>query len=280
MERDVKEDDLSRLCTVLQEVMEEEALSRFGRIDGAEVVTKSSAEDLVTVADQAVEARIGAWLRETYPEALIVGEETAEEDPSLLDQIGSAALSFIIDPIDGTWNYANGVPLFGAILAVCRKGEPVGGLLLDPVRGHAILATKGAGLRAWTTNGTTALAKPHGANCHSLNGFLPMMLLPRASRPALAAAMVDLGRVQSLRCSCHEYRLFAQGLADFVVTGLAAKPWDHAVGALVARERDGVARFLDGAPYSAARTTGPLIIARDDETWERVAKCLRTSGIG
>ncbi|PYE85356.1 inositol monophosphatase family protein [Pseudoroseicyclus aestuarii] len=66
--------------------------------------------------------------------------------------------------------------------------------------------------------------------------------------------------VQSLRCSCHEYRLLAMGQADFL-TATMLKPWDHAAGQLVLAEAGGASALEDGTPYTPTRHEGRLIAA-------------------
>ena len=58
-----------------------------------------------------------------YPQARIVGEEAAADDPAVIERLGEADLAFVIDPVDGTYNFASGMPTFGTILAVVVKGD-------------------------------------------------------------------------------------------------------------------------------------------------------------
>ncbi|EKD59522.1 MAG: inositol monophosphatase [uncultured bacterium] len=84
-------------------------------------------------------------------------------------------------------------------------------------------------------------------------------------------AGLGYGRVTSLRCSCHEYRLLAQGHVEFVISGPEPHPWDHAAGVLAVQAAGGVARFLDGTAYDLARRHGVLIVANSETTWAQVA---------
>ena len=86
-----------------------------------------------------------------------------------------------------------------------------------------------------------------------------------ARRHAVAAALPELGRTGSLRCSCHEYRQLALGQADFVVSQ-SAKPWDHAAGCLVVAEAGG--RILSGGVpgYDPRAPRAPVIAFADAES--------------
>ena len=109
--------------------------------------TKSGPLDLVTEADEAAEAVIAAGLRQLFPGALVIGEEATAADPSLLGGLADAALAFVVDPIDGTANYAAGLPLFGVMVGVIARGEVVGSVIHDPVLDDLPLALRGEG--AW-----------------------------------------------------------------------------------------------------------------------------------
>jgi len=80
--------------------------------------------------------------------------------------------------------------------------------------------------------------------------------------PRLAA----LGQATPLRCSCHEYRLLAQGAAEFVLSD-RLNPWDHAAGVLICQRAGGVARMLDGRAYDTSITDGVLLCAGSEAAW-------------
>ncbi|TIT59849.1 MAG: inositol monophosphatase, partial [Mesorhizobium sp.] len=110
------------LAKLLSDAAIAEIMPRFRRLDEGEVRQKTSAADLVTEADVNAERLITVRLRERYPQAMIVGEEACSDDTALLQGLGEADLAFVIDPVDGTFNFASGVPLFGVMLGVVVKG--------------------------------------------------------------------------------------------------------------------------------------------------------------
>ncbi|MEM6825417.1 MAG: inositol monophosphatase [Pseudomonadota bacterium] len=261
----------TELVNAVRAAAQEEVVPRFRALSPAEVATKSSATDLVTVADKAAEARISAEISRLLPGALIVGEEAVAEDKTLLAQIEGSELSVIIDPIDGTWNYANNLPLFGVMVSVVAEGRTVFGLLYDPLSDAWISARDGAGaFRTIQGGGTTRLRVATDSRC--AHGLVPLYLFPVEVRRRLAPRLLTFDRIGSYRCSCHEYWLLVEGGVDFAISG-HLQPWDHAAGELIYREAGGVARMLeDGAPYSAARSTGHLLLARSPETWENLCE--------
>ncbi|MFP4045201.1 MAG: inositol monophosphatase family protein [Rhodosalinus sp.] len=262
----------AQIVNLIRRAARTEILPRFRALSEAEVTAKSGPDDLVTQADTAAEAMIARGLGALFPEALIVGEEAAEADRSLPDRIAEAELSFIVDPVDGTWNFARGLPLFGVILAACRFGEPVWAMIHDPVCDDWISAAENRPTRLERPG------RPHrplrmgpAREIAEMSGFVPLSLVPEDRRPAVAALFPEFRRATSLRCSAHEYRLLAQGHADFCL-GVDPKPWDHAAGVLLCRQAGGYAAFLDGAPYTAARREGYLLTAASPDCWARLAE--------
>ena len=180
-------------------------------------------------------------------------------------------LCFIIDPIDGTWNYANGLATFGVIVAATRFGQPIFGLLYDPLQDDYMIAeqgVEGAGFVA-SCGAKKSLKTSVGGALNQLNGFIHLYQVPAPKQARLAACLPHFGNMSNLRCSCHEYRLLAQGSFDFCLAGIV-KPWDHAAGVLICQKAGGYVKMLDGREYSAAHKDGYLLAACDRATWNRL----------
>ena len=260
----------SELIEIVREASRAEVMPRFRALDTADIQVKSRVDDLVTKADLAAERRITEAVAQLMPEAAIVGEEAVATDPSILFRIAEADICVILDPIDGTWNYAHGSSMFGMILAVTNCGETVFGLLYDPVNDDWIEATRRQGAwfcRAERRERLTLAPSPAVAEA---NAFIAPYLLPLEMRPAIWSGMQSVGRASSLRCSCHEYRMLATGAAQI---GFAAmlNPWDHAAGVLIHCEAGGVARLLDGRDYAPTLHAGRLLLAADEPGWQAAA---------
>ncbi|MEL7151545.1 MAG: inositol monophosphatase family protein [Pseudomonadota bacterium] len=250
----------THLIQIVRRVAKAEILPRFRTLAEADVSTKTGPEDLVTEADVKAEAAITEAALAVLPDALIVGEEAAETNPALLTQLAEAPLSIIIDPVDGTWNFAKGLTTFGVILAVAARGQAVFGLLYDPVMDDWIWARRGGG--AWYENAQGAKRRLtiEGDTEGGLTGFVPLFNFPEPTRLRLAGSLPGLRRIWSVRCSCHEYRTLALGGADFCLSS-ALKPWDHAAGALVVEEAGGAVGLLDGRDYRASVTSGGALLS-------------------
>ncbi|MEM8555076.1 MAG: inositol monophosphatase family protein [Pseudomonadota bacterium] len=244
-------------------------MPRFRHLDSGSVATKSRADDLVTIADQETEAALTQIIPNILPDALIVGEEATEADPDLPWRIDTAPQAVILDPVDGTWNFASGLANFGVILAVTQDGLPVFGLLYDPVFEDWVLARKGGG--AWFCRDGMAPMRLQidGETPEGSPGFAPFPLFSPGVQPRLVESLMALGRLENLRCSCHEYRQLARGHGRFVLTH-SPKPWDHAAGSLICQEAGGVSKRLNGAAYRPGLKAGPLVSARNSEIFAMV----------
>lgn len=247
-----------------------EILPRFRSLSETQIDTKQDDQDLVTDADRDAEAMIARGLARMFPGALIVGEENVSQNPEVLDKIASAELSFTIDPVDGTWNFARGLTTFGVILSACRFGQPVFGLLYDPITDDVITgATDGPAYYRQPRRARKELTTSVGGPLDRLQGYLPLNMLPKAKQAEMAATFPKFLRVCSLRCSCHEFRMLAQGHVDFVVS-VNLTPWDHAAGALIVERAGGHVAMLDGSDYNAANRSGILLGAANKETWSNL----------
>ena len=260
----------SMLVNLVRRAAKAEILPRF-RVAGASAATaKSGPHDLVTEADRAAEAMLARGLQQIFPHALVVGEEAVASQPALRDAIAGAELAFVIDPLDGTWNFVHGLSLFGVIVAVTRFGRPVLGLLYDPVADDWLLADEsGPALQRAATGAAHRVAVSGDRGLAQMQGYMHYHLMSQADQDRLAPLMPTLGRVLALRCSCHEYRLLAQGAVDFVLSDVL-NPWDHAAGVLACQQAGGVARMLSGAAYTTGITEGVLLCASTEQNWQRL----------
>ena len=97
-----------------------------------------------------------------------------------------------------------------------------------------------------------------------------MYLYPKPDQEQIAGTLPQFRRTNSLRCSCHEYRLMAMGRSDFMLSALL-NPWDHAAGVLAVTEAGGSVGLLDGRDYTPAMTEGRLLSAANGRLWDELA---------
>ncbi len=266
--------DVAALAALLADAARSEILPRWRNLDDADVRAKTGPLDLVTVADEAAERVIEAGLRRLHPGCLVVGEEAAAADPGLLDGLGAADLAFVVDPIDGTANFAAGLPLFGTMAAALVRGEVVGAVIHDPVGGDSAMAVRGEGAwiedpRARTRDLRVAAAVPVA----EMTGAAAWRHTPEPLRSLLCRNLPRVASAFDLRCAAHQYRLAADGQCHYLLFHRLL-PWDHAPGWLLHREAGGPAAPRDGSAYDPTRFGGGLLCAPDEPSWRALREAL------
>ena len=269
-------DKEAALIEAVRETARTEILPRFRALSSGDVSTKSRHDDLVTVADRAAEVRLTRAAQEIFGDVTVVGEEAVSDDPTVRDAIDDAEVCLIIDPIDGTWNFAHGLALFGVILAYAERGRTVWGMIYDPIGDDWVTAHDGGGaalVRADGTRRELRLSDAPASDVSGMMGYVHAYLYKGEDRRRLFARLPEFHKTDALRCSAHEYRMLAQGAADFCLSPIL-NPWDHAAGALIATEAGGVSRLVDGTAYRPGHREGRVLTARSQDVWERVAESL------
>ena len=262
--------DVVEVTQILRAAARVEILPRFRKLGADAVRTKSGPLDLVTVADEAAEALITEGLSRLFPSALIIGEEAASREPDLLGKLADAEMAIVVDPIDGTSNYAAGVPLFGVMAAVICGGELVASVIHDPITDNSAIALRGEGAWNEAADGTrealrvAAPVPPAQMTGHASWRYLPERM---ARNLNLVAAIWDY------RCAAHEYRTLAAGHCHFL-SFTRLMPWDHLPGVLLHREAGGYSAHFDGSAYVPSDLDGGLLCAPDRESWLALQEAL------
>ncbi|MCA0301124.1 MAG: inositol monophosphatase [Proteobacteria bacterium] len=238
--------DAERVAELMRETAAAELLPRFRSLAKEDIRHKRPG-DIVTVADEASELRLAAGLARILPGVPVVGEEAVEQDPSLVDLIGRPGEScWVVDPLDGTNNFAHGRDRFAMIVCLVRDARTVGGWILDVPRGHMAVALRGQGV---TLDGTPVRrGRPERAPV----GFIGFKVRKEIERQLPADRRRALGGLSTMSCAGAEYLEILAGRADFNLYRMT-KPWDHAAGALMLAEAGGGAERFDGAPYGPSQ---------------------------
>lgn len=267
-------DQARTVLAILRDAARTEILPRFRKLGPGMVRSKSSAEDLVTDADEEAEKKITADLERAFPGVVVIGEEAVAADPTVLDRLDDAELAIAVDPVDGTKNFAAGLPLFGVMASVIVRGEVAAGIILDPIGDDAAIALRGEGAWMEALDGaTTDLHVAAPAPVNEMSGMISWNYLEEPLRSTLTGNFWRLGSGAALRNAAHEYRLVAAGHCHFVLFAKLAV-WDHAAGWLLHREAGGYSARFDGSPYSPLHRDGGIICAPDEESWHAVRDAL------
>jgi fructose-1,6-bisphosphatase/inositol monophosphatase family enzyme len=255
------------VVALMRQVARDVVMPRFRNLAADEIAEKA-ADDFVTIADKESELRLSEGLSAILPEAGIIGEEACATDPAILDRAGEG-LNWIIDPIDGTGNFAAGNPPFGIMVALADAGTTLAGWILDPLTGRLCHALLGGGSHI---DGQAVRAKESG-------GDLPLAALAvyfmtaeeRADiqrRAEGAFAVVDIPR-----CAAEQYPRLVLGQNDVSVFARTL-PWDHAAGTLFVNEAGGCCQRLDGTPYVVGDLRRGLLGASSPRLWDQAARQL------
>lgn len=258
---------MEAVTDLLREVAQREIKPRFGTLASHEIAQKSAVNDLVTTADLETEKALSEQFGKLFPHSVIVGEEAVAADSTLLETIGGAELAFIIDPVDGTWNFAHGVPMFATMVAAVRRGETVAAWIHYPMSDDTLAATRGSG--AWRVDAmgqSTRCSVSTRTRTEDMSGFMALPLFEPAHRQSLAMSQMRLGGVTSYFCSAYEYRMLVTGAKEFGLNG-KLMPWDHAAGQLLHAEAGGHSALCDGRAYRPTITDGPFLLAPDAASW-------------
>lgn len=258
--------DPQKVAALMAEVAQREVMPRFRKLAAGDIRMKDGNET-VTVADEAAERALSPRLMEFLPGSVVLGEEGAAADPAMVDRLAGDAPVWVIDPIDGTKNYAEGKPDFGVMVALVRRGETVAGWIHRPVDGVTFITERGGG--AWR-NGVRLWNNGVPVADRALNGSIRFSVFPEERRAELRARVRDnLGRVGSRNCVAREYADIAEGRQHFALFR-NLKPWDHAPGALLVEEAGGHVTKWDGSPYRPTDTAGGLLAGVSREAWKRI----------
>lgn len=264
--------DFAAVIAILRDTAAAEVMPRFRRLASGDVREKGPG-DLVTVADVASEHRLTAALTALVPGSTVVGEEAADADPTVLDRLAGPGPTWIIDPVDGTNNFADGKECFAMIVAYVVAGRTVAGWIHDPV--HDVTVHGAVGEGAWVDGVrlSVASAKPLPAT----TGSAPSRVRHRVAERAKAEGIAVPGRLLQYRCTGREYMDMARGELDFARYGRRLKPWDHAAGVLLHGEAGGYSAVDEaGRLYSPACgiVEGSLLLAADAAMWDSLAGLL------
>ncbi|MCP3736537.1 inositol monophosphatase [Sphingomonas sp. RP10(2022)] len=255
------------VVALMRHVAAEIVMPRFRNL-AADEVEEKAADDMVTIADRMSEAALTEGLAALDPAIRVVGEEAVAADASLVEGIDRGGV-WIIDPIDGTNNYASGIATFGIMIALVEDGATQAGWILDPVSGRLCHAVAGGGAYV---DGERVFARSSGAAL-PIAGIASYHLTD-AERAALIARSENVFTVAAMpRCAAEQYPRLVLGTND-VALFQKTLPWDHAPGSLFLREAGGVVRWPDGTEYRVGNQRRGMIAAASPALWEQAVEVL------
>jgi len=224
------QDELRRLARA-------ELLPRFRHVSAE----KKADGSLLTEADEAMQRACQRFLHDNWPELGFLGEESTPEEQAAALQ--SSTGCWVLDPLDGTTNFAHGCPLFATSLALVQQGEVVLGLVYDPVRDELFAARKGRGA---TLNDTPIHVNDH---IESLSDALALIDFKRLPGPLAArlATQAPYASQRNIGAVVLDWCWLAAGRGELYLHG-GQGLWDYAAGQLILHEAGGVSATLQREP--------------------------------
>ncbi|MEO5374637.1 MAG: inositol monophosphatase [Alphaproteobacteria bacterium] len=256
--------DINAVEAIVRDVAATEIMPRFGTLKAHEIRVKTHAADFVTDADIHAELQLTRRLTELLPGSVAVGEEAVHHDRAILDRLSDEAPVWVLDPVDGTGNFAHGRDSFGVIVALVYRHHTVLGLLHDPVRDITVMGEEGGG--AWSGGGRLTVERPE--TLAELTGSL--------GNKTLRAVEGRVGGIIRLASACQDYMALLLGRSHFSFYR-HLMPWDHAAGVLLHAEAGGYSAMIDGTPYRPVETDSGILLAPDRESWTQLRALVATS---
>ncbi|TVQ82589.1 MAG: hypothetical protein EA357_09055 [Micavibrio sp.] len=262
--------------SAIREIAEREVMPRFRNLAEGEIIEKAPG-DFVTIADEASEAAFATLLPKILPGSLVVGEEAVAKDIRVLETFKQEKPVWVIDPIDGTYNFKSGRSLFGILISLVQNGETRMGFLYDAPQGRGVYAVKGDG--AYHEDGGK-VAFPSAAQAEKQRAA-EMTIFAGGAQPWHFKKLNDfVGDIVNIRCSLHDTLHFMRGEGDCILW-YKTTPWDQAGCTLLAEEMGGHVSYLDGQRYSPVNAPQDkfLLVAPGRAQWDKVAEAIRQSGL-
>jgi myo-inositol-1(or 4)-monophosphatase len=252
--------------------------------------TKSTHTDIVTAVDRDTETLIRSFILDARPDDGIVGEEG-------VTHVGTSGVDWVVDPIDGTVNFLYGIPAWAVSIAVVEGaggasggaggaaggggaafeaglgGSTLAGVVVNPVTGELFEASAGGGARL--TGGRELVVNPGVSLGSALvgTGFGYSAERRREQAEVLLELLPKVRDIRRIGSAALDLCALAAGRLDaFYERGLNA--WDHAAGALIAREAGALVGGPGGGPEN-----GELLIAAAPGLYEELAAALREAGV-
>lgn len=235
--------DTTEIEKIIRHVAATEVMPRFRNLAEGEIREKNPG-DFVTVADEASEKVLSAMLTEALPGSTVVGEEAVSKNPVVLDLLKGEDPVWVVDPIDGTYNFSHNRSKFGILVSLVHRGRTVYGFAYDAPGNRMAVASLGAGARI---DGQKLSMRNHS------NDLGDLVLQGGGAQAWHFDPVRPLFReVVNHRCSLHDFMDVYTGVSDCVVHIGRATPWDHAANVLIVDEAGGHTTVDGGKPYDPA----------------------------
>lgn len=268
MSIEVKEDDV---LDILRANTQKNILPYFKALKQDQIREKNPG-DLVTDADEASELFLAEQLRKLIPYSQVVGEEAVAKDKKVLELINDDTLVWVIDPIDGTYNFAHGRSKWGVLLSLVHKNEVIFGVLYDVLNEEFIFAKRGEGAYFLRSDGDINQIKLQKKDS-DIKAYIGHV----GGRQAWHFKKMNglCREIRNIRCSLHDSWALLTGEIDFTLHPTVTA-WDHSAPFLAVEEAGGYIRAGWDKQRFSSKVIGHgcLLATYDEEKWNELATAL------
>ena len=259
--------DPETVARIVKEITDTEILTRFGALKSTDIIEKRPglAGSLVTTADIEAEKRLISELKNAFPGTVAIGEETIENDPQTLNVLDEDAPVWLIDPVDGTSNFAAGKEPFTVLVSLIRNRKTIFGLIYSPLTQEVAFALKGEGAFC---NGERMRVAP-AVSLEKSFGSAHASAWGREYREKVRPKFERFGKMINYHCAGFDFLRLANGDKHFSLYR-TLHPWDHAAGVLLHNEAGGFSGLIQGGVYSGADKVYGLLTTPSEEFWNKI----------
>ncbi len=253
---------VKQLEKIIRQAADAELLPRFRQIEHA----LKSDDSIVTEADYAMQHKLTAELKLSWPEIPLLGEEMTQAEQEYLMNQNQSEL-WILDPLDGTRNFAAGIPCFAVSLALLVNGTVKLGIIYDPIRQESFSAIADHG--AWL-NGESLNQRNNKLPLSQCIAQIDFKRLPKEMAARIASAPPYASQ-RSFGSGALDWCWVAAGRVHLYLHG-AQKLWDYSAGQLILREAGGQCCTLENEMVFQGKLASRSVIATLDpqhfEQWQ------------
>ena len=261
--------DHDTVIDLIREAAETRIMPLWRNLEEGQVMEKGLG-DVVTQADRECEVFLGSALQKLLQGSLVVGEEAFAADRGVMDALDSERPVWVLDPLDGTRNFARHRGPFGVMVCLLLRGETLAAWIYDPLESTLLTAERGggsylAGERVTMPGEDKAVA--------DMTGGVMVRYLPEELKEHAIRARDRFARVSGSGCAAYDYRQLVRGAIDFLFY-YRTLIWDHAPGVLILDEAGGYARRYNGEIYHPQEQESGLLCAGTQGNWQQLRDVL------
>lgn len=261
-----------KVADIIKDVALEKIAPRFRQLDANDISEKTGPSDLVTIADLEAEIELTKIFKDILPGSYVVGEEAVSKKEVSTDILGRKSDPiWVIDPVDGTYNFAHGNPKFGTIVALTQGDEVVQSWIYDIPNDRFAISEKEGGVEI---SGVKTVYPQMRTSLNESRGFVGRKFLPQKLKDELKDVLdTQFANTETFVCCAHEYLAILTGEAYYSLYS-KIMPWDHLAGAMMLEEAGGYVRKWDGSHYRPSDIRGGLICTPNEKTWQEIYNLL------